>query len=249
MKQGIFTLKSVEQRGDIWRLRLSGDTSAITAPGQFVNIQLPGRFLRRPISVCDWSEDELNLMIKEAGEGTRELVHMPPGTELDILTGLGNGFNVSEAEGKHAVLVSGGVGIAPLYGLVRCMEEAGVGVRAIVAGFASEEQARVLYRGDWVIMGYRVLPVTEDGSLGSKGLVTDILKNVLPDCSYVMACGPAPMLKAVCELPQITGGQFSFEARMACGFGACVGCSIPTKNGPRRVCKDGPVFRKEEIVW
>ncbi len=249
MKQGIFTLEEVREKGGgIWLLRLAGDTSAITAPGQFVNIELPGKFLRRPISVHEWWEDGLELLVKEAGEGTRELVRLPAGTKLDVLTGLGNGFDVLDAKGKHAVLVSGGIGIAPFYGLVRCMEEAGVDIQAIVVGFASEEQARLLYTGDWVIMGYRVLPVTEDGSLGAKGLVTDVLKT-LPDCHYVMACGPTPMLKAVHALPQITGGQFSFEARMACGFGACVGCSIPTKNGPRRVCKDGPVFRKEEIVW
>ena len=250
MKQCIFTLEEVQEKGGgVWRLRLAGDASAITAPGQFVNIQLPGKFLRRPISVSDWWEGGVSLLVKEAGEGTRELVRLPTGTKLDVLTGLGNGFDVSEAKGKHAVLVSGGIGIAPLYGLVRRMEEAGVEIQAIVTGFASEDQARVLYRGDWVIKGYRVLPVTEDGSLGTKGLVTDILRHMLPDSHYVMACGPAPMLKAICNLSQITGGQFSFEARMACGFGACMGCTIPTRNGPRRVCKDGPVFRKEEIVW
>ena len=250
MKRGIFTLEQTRNwGGGLWMLRLEGDASGISAPGQFVNIELPGKFLRRPISIHEWWEEGLELLVKEAGEGTRNLIHMPVGTKLDILTGLGNGFDVQAAKGKHAVLVGGGIGIAPLYGLARCMEEAGVGIRAIVVGFASEEQARILYTGDWVIMGYRVLVATEDGSLGTKGLVTDVLEKMLPDCHYVMACGPAPMLKAVCELPQITGGQFSFEARMACGFGACVGCSIPTKNGPRRVCKDGPVFRKEEIVW
>lgn len=250
MKQGIFTLEQVQNKGGgIWMLRLAGDASAITAPGQFVNIQLPGKFLRRPISVCKWWDEGLELLVKEAGEGTRELVRLPEGTKLDVLTGLGNGFDVSEAKGKHAVLVGGGIGIAPLYGLVRCMKEAGVGIQAIVVGFATEEQAHSLYTGDWVVMGYRVLTVTEDGTLGAKGFVTDVLERMLPDCHYVMACGPTPMLKAICDLPQITGGQFSFEARMACGFGACVGCSIPTKNGPRRVCKDGPVFQKEEIVW
>ena len=132
--------------------------------------------------------------------------------------------------------------------LVRCMEEAEVGIHAIVIGFASEEQAHVLYTGKWVIDGYQVLVVTEDGSLGAKGFVTDILKT-FPEDTYVMACGPAPMLRAVCELPNVSGGQFSFESRMACGFGACVGCSIPMKNGPKRVCKDGPVFRKEDILW
>ena len=249
MKQEIFTLEQAQFKGGgVWLLRLAGDTSAITAPGQFVNIELPGKFLRRPIAVYEWWDGGLELLVEEAGEGTRELVHFPIGTKLDMLTGLGNGYDVSAAKGKNAVLVCGGSGIAPLYGLVSRMKEAGAEIQAIVAGFATKEQTRIFYTGDWERMGYRVLIATEDGSLGTKGLVTDVLKT-LPDCHYVLACGPTPMLQAVGNLPQITEGQFSFGARMACGFGACVGCTMETKNGLRRVCKDGPVFQKEEILW
>lgn len=245
MKQGIFTLEeSSRLTRDVWSLRLAGDTSAVTAPGQFVNIQLPGKFLRRPISICDWDAGTLTLLVKEAGEGTRELVRLPAGTELNVLTGLGNGFDVSQAD-RHTVLVGGGIGIAPLYGLAKRMLAEGR-EPAVVLGFRSMED--VFYLNEFRSLCSLVHPATEDGSLGVKGFVTDVLKS-LPDCREVLACGPTPMLKAVSALPQITGGQFSFEARMACGFGACVGCSIETRNGLRRVCKDGPVFRKEEIVW
>ena len=200
MRESIWTLERTRQlTGDVWELVLFGDTSAMTAPGQFVNIELPGRFLRRPISVCDWDEGSLTLLVKEAGEGTRELVRLPAGTALNVLSGLGNGFDVAGAP-----------------------ENAALGAEALTA--------------------------TEDGSLGTRGFVTGVLDG-LPDCSYVLACGPTAMLKAVHGLPRLTGGQFSFEARMACGFGACVGCTIQTKKGLRRVCKDGPVFRKEDILW
>lgn len=245
MKQSEFTLEAARQlTGDVWELALAGDTSGITAPGQFVNIGLPGKFLRRPISVCDWTAEGLTLLVKEAGAGTRELVRLPAGTRLDLLTGLGNGFDVS-AVPEEAVLTGGGVGAAPLYGLARRMKEAGRSP-AVVLGFRSREDA--FYLEEFAALGLPVKIATEDGSLGAGGFVTGVLRN-LPDCRYVLACGPSPMLKAVCALPQLTGGQFSFEARMACGFGACVGCTIGTKNGLRRVCKDGPVFRKEEILW
>ncbi|WP_295743677.1 dihydroorotate dehydrogenase electron transfer subunit [uncultured Oscillibacter sp.] len=246
MKQSNFTVARTHQlTRDVWELVLAGDTSAITAPGQFVNIALPGRFLRRPISVCDWTAGELTLLVKKAGEGTRELVRMAPGTELDVLSGLGNGFNPAKAAGKNAVLVGGGIGIAPLVGLARQMLEAGQSP-IIVLGYRSAEESfcQALFAA-WN-MDLRI--ATEDGSLGAKGFVTDLLRTFSEDI-YVLACGPTPMLRSICSLPNVTGGQFSFEARMACGFGACVGCSIPTANGPRRVCKDGPIFQKEEIVW
>lgn len=244
MKQVLLTLeRSRRISADAWELTLAGDVSAVTAPGQFVNIALPGKFLRRPISVCDWTEERLTLLVKEAGEGTKELVRLPAGTKLDTLAGLGNGFGFSpEAVGESPVLVGGGIGAAPLYGLARRMLEAGQSFRAAL-GFRSQEDA--IYGEEFSALGCPVEIATEDGSLGKKGFVTDLL----PENAYVLACGPAPMLKAVHSLPQITGGQFSFEARMACGFGVCVGCSIPTANGPRRVCRDGPVFRKEEILW
>ena len=245
MKESVWTLERSRQlTGDVWELRLSGDTSAVTVPGQFVNIELPGKFLRRPISVCDWDGEGLTLLVKEAGEGTKELVRLPAGTELNVLSGLGNGFDLSAAP-EHALLVGGGIGIAPLYGLAKRMLAAGRSFR-VVLGFRSKEDA--FYLEEFAALGAEVLAASEDGSLGTRGFVTDVL-NELPDCRFVCACGPTAMLKAVHALPQITGGQFSFEARMACGFGACVGCTIETKKGLRRVCKDGPVFRKEDILW
>ena len=245
MKKSVFTLGRARRlAGDVWELVLAGDTSAVTAPGQFVNLELPGKFLRRPISVCDWAEGRLTLLVKEAGEGTKELVRLPAGTDLDTLSGLGNGFSPSAAP-EGAALVGGGIGIAPLYGLARRMLERGQ-TPAAVLGFRSREDA--FYTEEFAALGLEVRIATEDGSLGTRGFVTDVL-NELPDRRFVCACGPTAMLKAVHALPQITGGQFSFEARMACGFGACVGCTIQTKKGLRRVCKDGPIFHKEDIVW
>ena len=247
MKRSIFAVTRTRQlTGDVWELTLTGDSSAMTAPGQFINIELPGRFLRRPISVCDWTADKLTLLVKEAGKGTRELVRMAPGTELDVLSGLGNGFDLRPAvTGPRPVLAGGGIGIAPLYGLAKRMLASGQRPAAVL-GFRSEQDA--FYLEEFAALGLDVQIATEDGSYGTGGFVTDVL-SVFPGDIYVLACGPTPMLRAVHGHPQVAGGQFSFEARMACGFGACVGCSIPTANGPRRVCKDGPVFRKEEIVW
>ena len=245
MKESVWTLERSRQlTGDVWELRLSGDTSAVTVPGQFVNLELPGKFLRRPISVCDWAEGRLTLLVKEAGEGTKELVRLPAGTKLNTLSGLGTGFDIA-AVPEVAVLVGGGIGAAPLYGLAKRMLAAGRSVQ-VVLGFRSKEDA--FYLEEFAALGAEVLTASEDGSLGTRGFVTDVLSR-LPEHRYVLACGPTAMLKAVHALPQITGGQFSFEARMACGFGACVGCTIQTKKGLRRVCKDGPIFHKEDIVW
>ena len=246
MKKSLFTLEHARQlTEDTYELVLSGDTSAITAPGQFVNIELPGKFLRRPISICNWTDNALMLLVKVVGEGTKELVRCVPGTELDVLSGLGNGFDMSLA-GEHPVLAGGGIGIAPLYGLARKL--VGMGLTPDVAlGFRSADD--VFYVEEFAALGCRVFVATEDGSLGTKGFVTDCVKNYLPEADYAFVCGPTPMLKAVYGLEQLKGGQFSFEARMACGFGACVGCTIQTNSGPKRVCKDGPVFRKEDIVW
>ena len=246
MKQSLFTLEHTRQlTADTYELVLSGDTSAITAPGQFVNIELPGKFLRRPISICNWTkEGALMLLVKVVGDGTKQLVRCVPGTELDVLSGLGNGFDLTQA-GEHPILLGGGIGIAPLYGLAQRMLEAGM-TPTVGLGFRS--QADAFYLEEFSALGCRLMVATEDGSLGTKGFVTDIARNV-PECDYVLCCGPLPMLKAVHSLPQLTGGQFSFEARMGCGFGACMGCSIPTRNGYKRVCKDGPILYKEEIVW
>ena len=245
MKKSLFTVEHTRQlTADTYEMILSGDTSAITAPGQFVNLDLPGHFLRRPISICNWTDEALMLLVKVVGEGTKDLVRSVPGTELDVLSGLGNGFDISKA-GEHPVLAGGGIGIAPLYGLAQRMLEAGMQL-TIALGFRTAKD--VYYLDEFVKLGSRLLIATEDGSMGTRGFVTDCIKAV-PECDYVFTCGPLPMLKAVHSLPQLKDGQFSFEARMGCGFGACMGCTIPTTDGYKRVCKDGPILYKEEIVW
>ena len=242
-KMTLFSSKQLTK--DVWELAFTGDTEAFTRPGQFVNLELPGRFLRRPISVASYTDEGMLLLVRVAGAGTAELVSAPVGTAFDTLTGLGNGFDPEE-RGGHPVLIGGGIGIAPLYGLARKL--VGMGLTPDVAlGFRSADD--VFYVEEFAALGCQVFVATEDGSLGTKGFVTDCVKNYLPEADYAFVCGPTPMLKAVYGLEQLKDGQFSFEARMACGFGACVGCTIPTANGPKRVCKDGPVFRKEEIVW
>ena len=245
MKKSLFTVEHTRQlTSDTYEMVLSGDTSAITAPGQFVNLDLPGHFLRRPISICNWTGEALMLLVKVVGEGTKYLVRSVPGTELDVLSGLGNGFDISKA-GEHPVLAGGGIGIAPLYGLAQRMLDSGMNP-TIALGFRTAKD--VYYLDEFAKLGCRLLVATEDGSMGTKGFVTDCIKAV-PECDYVLTCGPLPMLKAVHSLPQLKDGQFSFEARMGCGFGACMGCTIPTKDGYKRVCKDGPILFKEEIVW
>ena len=245
MKQSLFTMEHARQlTGDTYELVLSGDTSALTAPGQFVEVELPGRFLRRPVSVCTWTDGALLLLVKVVGGGTHDLVRCVPGEELDVLSGLGNGFDLTKA-GDHPILLGGGIGIAPLYGLAQRMLAAGQ-APTVALGFRTGAEA--FYLEEFAKLGCRLLVATEDGSLGTKGFVTDLARNV-PECDYAFACGPLPMLRAVHGLPQLTGGQFSFEARMACGFGACMGCTVPTRDGYKRVCKDGPILYKEEIVW
>ena len=245
MKKSFFTVEHTRQlTADTYEMLLSGDTSAITAPGQFVEIELPGKFLRRPISISNWNDEGLILLVKVVGGGTHELVRCVPGTELDVLSGLGNGFDISVVP-ENPVLAGGGIGIAPLYGLAQRL--IAKGIRPTVAlGFRGRQDA--YYLDEFAALDCRLLVATEDGSIGTKGFVTDCIKNV-PECTYVLTCGPLPMLKAVHSLPQLTDGQFSFEARMGCGFGACMGCTVPVKNGYKRICKDGPILYKEEIVW
>ena len=245
MKEKLFTLEHTRQlTADVYEMLLSGDMSDITAPGQFVDLELPGRFLRRPISISNWTKDGLLLLVRVAGDGTRELVRSVPGTEFRTLSGLGNGFDVSKAAGKKPILMGGGIGIAPLYGLAQRLLENGV-KPTIALGFRNEQDS--FYLDEFLKLGCPTFIATEDGSLGTKGFVTNLVEKT--DCDYCYVCGPTPMLKSVHAVEQLTDGQFSFEARMACGFGACVGCTIQTANGPRRVCKDGPIFEKEEIVW
>lgn len=243
MKETLLTvLENTRLAEGIYRLRLAGDTSAITAPGQFVNLKLSGFYLRRPISVCDWTEGELTLIYKVLGHGTEAMTRMTPGAELNVLTGLGNGYDVSRA-GARPLLVGGGVGIPPLYGLAKRLTAQGKRVTAVL-GFNRESE--IFLAEEFRALGVEVIVATADGSAGIKGLVTDGMAAV-SDYTYLYTCGPEPMLKAVYGVCR--SGQFSFEERMGCGFGACMGCSCRTKYGNKRICKEGPVLEKEEIVW
>ena len=245
MKQSIFTILSNTKLTDsVYKMVLSGDTSAITAPGQFVNIQLDRLFLRRPISVCDYDGATLTIIYKVVGKGTEAMSAMIPGESLDILTGLGNGYDLS-ITGQHPVLLGGGVGVPPMYNLAKKLLEQGKKV-SVILGFNTKSE--IFYENEFRALGCDVTVTTVDGSYGVKGFVTDSIRAV-PECDYVLSCGPLPMLKAVHSLPQFKDGQFSFEARMGCGFGACMGCTVPTRDGYKRVCKDGPILYKEEIVW
>ena len=225
----------------VYRLRLMGDPSAITAPGQFLELRVPGFFLRRPISVCDWDEAGVTLLYKVVGGGTDALSRCTIGQTIDALCGLGNGFDVA-ACGSAPLLCGGGIGAAPLYGLAKRLVAAGKAPTAVL-GFNAA--ADVFYEEEFKALGVRTVIATADGSCGVCGFVTDALPE---EYDAFCACGPLPMLRALCER---TGrpGQVSLEARMGCGFGACMGCTIETANGPKRVCREGPVFRREEIQW
>ena len=242
MKQSIFTiLENTPLTRDVYRMVLEGDTSAITAPGQFVNIQLAGKFLRRPISVCDWNETTLTIIYKVVGHGTEAMCVMVPGEKLDILTGLGNGYDLSLC-GDNPVLLGGGVGVPPMYGLAKALVREGI-VPTVVLGFNTESE--IFYENEFKALGCAVTVTTVDGSYGVKGFVTDALPE---NYSHFCTCGPEPMLKAVYKAT-VTSGQMSFEERMGCGFGACMGCSCKTLTGYKRICKEGPVMKKEEILW
>ena len=242
MRQGSFEIKENARIAEgIWRMRLRGDTSAITAPGQFVNVLLEGHYLRRPISVCDWEAGELTLIYKVLGKGTAEMTGFPAGKALDLLTGLGNGFSLPES-GEAPLLIGGGVGIPPLYGLAKRLIALGK-TPAAVLGFNTS--AEIFYAEEFAALGCPVTLATADGSVGVRGFVTDALPETY---SYFFTCGPEAMLKAVWGKTK-TSGQLSFERRMGCGFGACMGCSCETLTGAKRICREGPVLRKEEIAW
>ena len=242
MKQGLFEIISNRPLTEnVYEMMLSGDVSAITAPGQFVNIQLDGLYLRRPISVCDVSGTTLTIIYKVVGKGTEQLSKMEEGT-LDILTGLGNGYDLTDA-GERPVLLGGGVGVPPMYLLAKQLLRQGKQVRVIL-GFNTANE--IFYEEQFRALGAEVTVTTVDGSYGVKGFVTDALKEL--DYTYFYTCGPEPMLKAVYKT-SVTSGQMSFEKRMGCGFGACMGCSCKTLTGYKRICKEGPVMRKEEITW
>lgn len=244
-KKGIYTIRTNEPlTPSVRRMVLEGDTQYIITPGQFVNIALEGRYLRRPISVCDWDAQTLTLIYKVVGEGTAQMDRLAPGARLDLLTGLGNGF-ATDVAASRPLVVGGGVGIPPLYGLAKRLVAAGKSVTAVL-GFNTASE--VFYADEFRALGAEVYVATADGSAGTRGFVTDALTENGIDYDYFYACGPLPMLRALCEATTV-GGQLSFEERMGCGFGGCMGCTCKTKNGNKRICKEGPVLRKEEILW
>ena len=243
MKQSLFEILSNENIAkDIYKMVLKGDTSAITAPGQFINIKIDGFFLRRPISVCDYNSENVTIIYKVVGSGTEVMANMKIGEKLDILSGLGNGFDTSKS-GKTPVLIGGGVGVPPMYNLCKALINEGKNVKVIL-GFNSADD--VFYENEFKALGADVYVATADGSHGTKGFVTDVLKDI--EYSYFYTCGPNPMFKAIENIAK-TSGQYSFEERMGCGFGACMGCSCKTKYKNIRICKDGPVLEREVIVW
>lgn len=228
----------------VYRMRLEGDTEWITRPGQFVNIELDGLYLRRPISICDWDATSITIIYKVVGRGTEQMSHMACGEVLDVLTGLGNGFN-ADADCQEALLVGGGVGVPPLYNLAKQLLSRGRKV-SVVLGFGSK--AELFYEEEFRALGAEVYVSTVDGSVGVKGFVTDAIKQHNIGFDYFYACGPMPMLKALSQ-SCTQSGELSFEERMGCGFGACMGCSCKTLTGNKRICKEGPVMLKEEILW
>ena len=247
MKQTIYTIVKNERIAEgIYRMVFAGDASAITRPGQLINIKLDALYLRRPFSVCDWQRDEagdrITIIYKTVGVGTDYMATLKPGVELDVLTGLGNGFDTTKS-GEAPLVVGGGVGTPPLYALCKQLVKEQK-KPSVVLGFNTKND--VFYEEEFAALGIPVTIVTMDGSHGCKGLVTDACR--ADDNSYLFACGPLKMLEALCcKLP--LQGQISLEERMGCGFGACMGCTINTKEGARRVCKDGPVFEREVLLW
>ena len=225
----------------VYKMVLSGDTSAITRPGQFINIKVPDKYLRRPISVCDFDAETVTVIYKVVGEGTKIMSEMEKGISLDVLTGLGNGFDIGKS-GDRPLLIGGGVGVPPLYNLAEKLKDEGKSV-TVILGFNTSDEVFLKEEFEKIATVYLT---TADGSEGQKGFVTDAMDGI--DYDYIYTCGPQAMLRAVYDKSK-TGGQFSFEERMGCGFGACMGCSCKTKYGAKRICKDGPVLEKEEIIW
>ncbi len=227
---------------DIYEMKLEGDTSHITAPGQFINIQLDGFYLRRPISICDYDDETITIIYKVVGQGTENMTMLDAGDYLDILCGLGNGFDTAKC-GQKTVLIGGGVGVPPMYNLCKKLIAEGKEV-SVILGFNTKDE--IFYEEEFKVLGAEVYVSTVDGSYGTKGFVTDVLKDLEYD--YFCTCGPMPMFRAI-ERIATTSGQYSFEERMGCGFGACMGCSCKTKYGYKRICRDGPVLEREEIIW
>lgn len=242
MKQVFFEIKSNLALTDtVYEMKLIGDTGDITRSGQFVNIKIDGEFLRRPISVCDYGENSLTLLYKVVGKGTEKLSKMKEG-KLDLLVGLGNGYNTLKS-GNEPLLIGGGVGVPPMYNLAKTLIKEGK-TPTVILGFNTISE--IFYKKEFEDLGIKVYVTTVDGSFGVKGFVTDVMKDL--EYSYFYTCGPMPMFKAI-EKTAKGSGQFSFEERMGCGFGACMGCSCKTKHGNKRICVDGPVLEREEIIW
>ena len=243
MKQGIFEITENRMIAkNTYLMVLKGDVSDITASGQFINIKLDGFFLRRPISVCDVNADSVTIIYKIVGKGTEVMAKMSAGEKLDVLTGLGNGYDLSKS-GDRPVLLGGGAGVPPMYMLCRLLIEEGK-KPSVILGFNTKDE--VFFEEEFKALGADVTVTTADGSVGLKGFVTDAMKQM--EYTYFYTCGPEPMLKAI-DKTATTSGQLSFEERMGCGFGACMGCSCKTKYGNKRICKDGPVLEREEIIW
>lgn len=243
-KRNIYTVTENKKIAkDVFYMILEGDTSFITAPGQFINIEIDGFYLRRPISVCDWDDKTITIIYKVVGQGTQAMADMPAGTKLDILTGLGNGFTVAK-DSKNPLVIGGGVGTPPMYALTKELIKQGA-KPTVILGFTSKDD--VFGEKEFKDLGCEVYITTNDGSYGTKGFVTDVIKN-LSGYDYFYTCGPMAMLKAVAQSTECSG-QLSFEERMGCGFGGCMGCSCKTLTGYKRICTEGPVLLKEEIIW
>ena len=244
-KKGIYkVIANTPLTREVYRMILEGDTKWIKRPGQFVNIELEGLFLRRPISISDWDEKTITIIYKVVGKGTEQMSRMQAGVELDVLVGLGNGFN-PDVENEKPLLVGGGVGVPPLYHLAKMLIADGRKV-SVVLGFNTASE--VFYADEFKALGADVYVSTADGSMGVKGFVTDAIREAAIDFDYFYSCGPLPMLKALCGCTDVKG-ELTFEERMGCGFGACMGCSCKTLTGNKRICKEGPVMRREEIIW
>lgn len=243
MTQGIYkVISNIPLASSVYKMELEGDTSALTRPGQFINFKIEGLYLRRPISVCDYSDNTITVIYKVVGEGTEIMSKAEKGDEFDILVGLGNGFDTSPS-GEKPLLIGGGVGVPPLYKLCKELIKEGKEV-SVVLGFNNESE--IFYKNEFEQLGAKVYITTVDGSCGIKGFVTNAMEQI--DYDYFYTCGPEPMFKAIENTVEVSG-QYSFEERMGCGFGACMGCSCKTKYGNKRICKDGPVLLREEIIW
>ncbi len=243
MKNIIYTVKSnTKIAKDVYEMRLFGDTSPLSAPGQFINILVDGKYLRRPISVADYNSEGLTIIYKVVGSGTEIMSKWQEGQRIDALSGLGNGFTTKEA-GDSPLLIGGGVGVPPMYGLAKKLISEGI-TPSVILGFGKADE--LFYEEEFKKIGAKVYIATADGSVGTKGFVTDVMKDL--SYSYFYTCGPMPMFRAIEKIAK-TSGQLSFEERMGCGFGACMGCSCKTLTGNKRICIDGPVMKREEIIW